>query len=100
MVQHGVVLTLSLISSAVLCQASSFIHEDILAYPRYKVELAEKKISESSVFGQQQVRSITHIISFFSPSTLLTNTLISPSPNRLAGGIPKIAKGLTTVRLS
>ncbi|SAM05208.1 hypothetical protein [Absidia glauca] len=54
MVQPGVVLTLSLISSAVLCQASSFIHEDILAYPRYKVELAEKKISESSVFGQQQ----------------------------------------------
>lgn len=59
MVQHGVVLTLSLISSVVLCQASSFIHEDLLAYPRYKVELAEKKISESSVFGQQQVGS-TH----------------------------------------
>ncbi|KAI8337444.1 hypothetical protein BC941DRAFT_502218 [Chlamydoabsidia padenii] len=57
MVHHGLALTLSLISSMVLCQASSFVYEDLLAYPRYKVELTEKKIPESSVFGPQQPKS-------------------------------------------
>lgn len=34
------------------CRASSFVYEDILAYPRYRVVLSEKKIPESAAFGR------------------------------------------------
>ncbi|ORZ04887.1 hypothetical protein BCR42DRAFT_457031 [Absidia repens] len=53
MVQHNLAL-ISLFSSILLCQASPFVYEDYFAYPRYKLELTDKKIPEFSVFGNQQ----------------------------------------------
>lgn len=39
------------------CRASSFVYEDILAYPRYRVVLSEKKIPESTAFGHAAAAS-------------------------------------------
>lgn len=49
--QWLVILTcLALLLPACLA-ASSFVYEDILAYPRYRIVLTEEKIPESHVFG-------------------------------------------------
>ncbi|KAI8093180.1 uncharacterized protein BX664DRAFT_357650 [Halteromyces radiatus] len=53
----SLIISILLLSTPLsICQASSFIHEDYLAYPRYKLELTEKGIPESSVFGGQHLK--------------------------------------------
>ncbi|CAO3610111.1 unnamed protein product [Cunninghamella echinulata] len=53
MIPYNIAFAVSLLIYATNCQGLTFVYEDYLAYPKYKVGLTEKKIPESNIFGNQ-----------------------------------------------
>ncbi|KAI9307876.1 hypothetical protein BJ944DRAFT_247044 [Cunninghamella echinulata] len=53
MIPYKIAFAVSLLIYTTNCQGSTFVYEDYLAYPKYKVGLTKKKIPESNVFGDQ-----------------------------------------------
>ncbi|KAI9028964.1 glucosidase II beta subunit-like protein-domain-containing protein [Phycomyces nitens] len=67
---NKLIVFLALQTFVSITTASSFVYEDVLAYPRYRVSLSENKIPESVVFGNSP-NDATGEISMSSESHLL-----------------------------